>query len=831
MRRFLSNHLHFILVTTALMLVMTFPTIVYVFRTDVFWLPAKHCCDVFLEFWDIWYTKQILAGQTDLYYTNTIFYPEGVSQTYNQVGLLYSAVVIALQLFMPLSNAYSLAYLFIIFTSASAAYLYLHWLFKDRWLALFGAVVFGLSPYVVTMTNFPQNAWLAPAPLVLYGVHRGFKEKRASLIIFGGIVAGLTSDFALYTFVSMILTLALFICGLAVPRWRDRLFWRRVMLLLMALTLASAWRVVPMLLEAEQIDRASGYTDSQVDLLSFFVNEKNPVLGPLAKEILQISEKPKTSEFSYIGLAPIALICFGLANKRKRRQMAPWLILLLVFMVLSLGSTLSINGIEYEDIKLPKHFLNQLLPSVFAAFYRPPFFMSGAWLPVAVLACLGLATLLHRRPLKWRSLIVLAFTVIVAFEYYSPIPPVATPKLAAYYAEERLAFLDWLESEPQSDISLINLPFGKFNSWRYSWFQSLSGYPQVEGYLSRTPDSAYDYIGANFLLGAWHASRPIHCDMSDQARFLAGLAQLEADGFSHIIYHHDLHRAPLISESFRDIQPAYQDPFVSIYRLGDLRDGCPRELGDRHHFTRAYADALNNLSIAGEGHETLVILPPTAAVGDHFTRYLSHFDPVDRPVVVVSSNSQGPADIWSNASIDLERQNAVWLLKDRLGFAPELTQANVTWFQERFKLCEQIYGDATFGVDSYVQLDIPCAAVNSSSALDIRYQDGVRLRNASVEVNADVIRIYLAWTNTTSRHYSFSIQFFGEDGQSALQQDRVIPLELLTIAEIDKAQLPAGPYDVRLIVYDFDTGKSQSGTVQTTSESFDREFALASIEL
>ena len=831
MRKFLRNHLHFILVTTALMLVMTFPTIVYVFNTEVFWLPAKHCCDVFLEFWDIWYTRLFLAGQADLNYTNMIFYPEGVSLTYNSTGLLYSTVVIVLQLFMPLASAFSLAYLLIILSSASTAYIYLHWLFKDRWLALFGAAIFGLNPYVVTATSFPQIAWLAPVPLAFYGVHRGFRENRHSLIVLGGLSAGLITDFTLYAFVVIVLSLGLFICGLAVARWRDGAFWRRVMLLLMALTLASAWRVVPMLLEAEQIDRASGYTDSQVDLLSFFVNEKNPVLGPLAKEILQISEKPKTSEFSYIGLAPIALICFGLASKRKRRRMAPWLILLLVFMVLSLGSTLSINGIEYEDIKLPKHFLNRLLPSVFAAFYSPNYFMAGAWVPVAVLACLGLATLLHRTPSKWRSRIVLAFTVIVAFEYYSPIPPVATPKLAAFYAEERLAFLDWLKSETQGEIKLINLPLGKHNAWRYSWFQSLSGYPQVEGYLSRTPDSAYDYIRANFLLGAWHTSRPIHCDMTDQERFLSGLAQLEADGFSHIVYHHDLHRALLISESFRDIQPAYQDPFVSIYRLGDLRDGCPGEPSDRHLFTRAYADALNSLPVAGERHETLVILPPTEAVGDHFTRYLSHFDPVDKPVVVVSGNAQGPADIWSNASIDLERQNAVWLLKDRLGFAPEQTHQSFTWFQERFKLCEQIYGDATFVVDSYVQLDIPCAAVNSSSAFDIRYQDGVRLRNASLEVNADVIRIYLAWTNTTSRHYSFSIQFFDEDGQRALQQDRVIQLELLTSVEIDTAPLSAGPYDVRLIVYDFDTGKSQSGIVQTTSESFDREFALARIEL
>ena len=37
----LRRHLHFIMVTAVLTIVMTFPTIVYVFKPDVFWLPEK----------------------------------------------------------------------------------------------------------------------------------------------------------------------------------------------------------------------------------------------------------------------------------------------------------------------------------------------------------------------------------------------------------------------------------------------------------------------------------------------------------------------------------------------------------------------------------------------------------------------------------------------------------------------------------------------------------------------------------------------------------------------------------------------------------------------
>ena len=586
-----------------------------------------------------------------------------------------------------------------------------------------------------------------------------------------------------------------------------------------------------MLLNDEQMDRASGYNDLRVDLISFVVNEKHPVLGPLAKDILQIPEKPKTSDSSYIGIAPIALICFGLLDKRKRRKMAPWLGLLLVFLVLSLGSTLSINGTAYENIKLPKHFLNLLLPSVFAAFYRPDFFMSGAWLPLAVLSCFGLAKLLHRTPLIWRSQFTLVFIVIIAFEYYSPIPELAKPELAAFTTEERLAFLDWLESEPQGDISVINLPFGKFNSWRYSWFQSLSGYPQVEGYLSRVPGSAYGYIRANFLLNAWHNHRPIHCEMTDKEYFLAGLAKLEADGFSHVVYHHDLHMAGAVSESFRNLTPAYQDQFVSIYRLGDLRAGCPEETGVRHLFARVYADLLHNVPILDERHAPLILFPPTPKASDHFMRYLRHFDDINQSVIAVSSSAQGHVDVWNTESTDLERQNAVWVLRDQQGLASEQASAGYAWFSERFKYCEHIFEDTTIVIDIYIQLDIPCTAVTGASAIEVHYKDGVRLHNASQEVNRNRVRFYLAWTNKTTIDYSFSIQFIGADGQKVWQQDHVIQRELLTDIKIDTSQLPEGPYAVNLIVYDFETKVSQSGALVDGSHRFERELEIARIEI
>ena len=102
----LREHRHFFIVVTLLTLVMTFPTIVYVFKTDVIWLPTPDW-DVFIHIWDTWYGKQVITGQADRLYTNLMFYPEGLPLNSHQYALPNIVAVIVLDLFLPISNAFS----------------------------------------------------------------------------------------------------------------------------------------------------------------------------------------------------------------------------------------------------------------------------------------------------------------------------------------------------------------------------------------------------------------------------------------------------------------------------------------------------------------------------------------------------------------------------------------------------------------------------------------------------------------------------------------------------------------------------------------------------
>ena len=172
LRATMQEHRHFLIVVTLLTLVMTFPTIIYAFKTDIFWQPAGSSNDVYIKFWDIWYGKQFLTGQADPFYTDLIFHPEGLPLNHHPFFIPHIIVVNALGILLPISNAFSLAYMLIVWSTALSAYIYLLWFFKDKWVALFGAIVFGFSPHVAGHPNHPghfvysdgsaDNVWLSP---------------------------------------------------------------------------------------------------------------------------------------------------------------------------------------------------------------------------------------------------------------------------------------------------------------------------------------------------------------------------------------------------------------------------------------------------------------------------------------------------------------------------------------------------------------------------------------------------------------------------------------------------------------------------------------------
>lgn len=835
MLRLVRAHSHFLITITLLTLAVTFPTIEYVLRTDVFWHPGGGDYDVYVEFWEIMYGAKVLSGQADRFYTDLLFYPEGVSLAFHKIFWLESIFVNVLSVVLPISNAFSAFYLFIIFSSAFSAYVYALWLFKDRWIALCSSVVFGLSPLVTAHPHNPSHAWIALIPLSLYFFHRGLIEDRRLFVAAAGLLAGLAVTTILYVYAIVGMSLAFYVVAFAIRRWRDPLFWRCVLLLFVCFALTSFGYIFQLLSDAETLNAAiawHGAIEIGTDALSYLVNFDNPIFGSLASAFIGNPDSSSLSSTSVLGFAPLLLIGVGYSDAWARRKMLPWSLLCAPFLVLRLGSHLTFNGVPYPEVLLPKHFLDLILPSIFEAFWEADHFMMGALLPFALLTGYGLVAVKNRFPHRSAShYLVLALSVIITLEYYVPVKGVTI-------LDERTAFLDWLEEENERvQIRLINVPMGRLNAKRYMLDQALSGYPHAEGTISRTPVRAYDYVRANYLLNAWHSRRPIHCEMADRDDYLAGLAELDEDGFSHVVYHQRMQNQADIHESFEIAEPTYSDDYVAIYRLSDLRDSCPAAPSARQRFTRAYADALLQQSILDERPGPVAVFPPTPEAGDHLLRYLRYFTDSDHTVLTIAGNDGRDIRIRSselpNADtvIDLEQYAALWLVNDRAEFDAESIAAYQEWFNQRFSFCARYHERERENIDLYLRADIPCSAIDGSSAFEVSYDGGAQLHNLSYVKQAEHIRFFLAWSNPTPVHYAFSLQFFDDDGRMALQHDAVINRWVLTSLEMDTSSLPDGTYSIQLIVYDYETRVSQGGTLTRTGGRFERELEIASIKL
>ena len=367
--RILRHHPLFFICAPLLVIALTWPTLFYVFNTDIFWLPS-YDFDVWMKFWDAWYGGLILRGEADFYFTDLLFYPEGLSLVYHNFNIPHILVFGSLQRFMPGSAAYNLSHLLIVFANISAAYLYLYYLLRDKPSSLLGALIFGLNPFVLNHSHHPDLNLIASLPLSLYFLERGLGERRWKWILSAGFCAGFTVFIGMYIFVCLLFSLALRLLSLVRKDWRERDFWLRLLVLAALIGAIGLVRVYPIVQDSNALEEALGKNDGEErfrDLLAYVVCPGHPLSEQLFARVFD-QPVPDVDKYGFLGYLPLLLIVFGATRASFRRRLWPWLLVALPFMVLRLGSVLTIGGWTYDSILLPKYYLDTLFPAIFGSF-------------------------------------------------------------------------------------------------------------------------------------------------------------------------------------------------------------------------------------------------------------------------------------------------------------------------------------------------------------------------------------------------------------------------------------------------------------------------------
>ena len=806
----IRHHWLFFFIVPLLIIIMTWPAARFTVDASALWTPSNDL-DLGMKFWDAFYGGKILAGEAQLYFTDFLFYPKGLSLVYHNYSLPHMLLLLAAQLFLPATKAYNLCFMLIIFANAAASYVYLLYLFRDRRLATFGSVIFGLSVFVIEHPVHSDLNIVVALPLVMYCMERGLEERRYRWMVLAGLLTGFTAFTGLYIFVCLLITVGVYTIYRLPALWRTRAFWVSMLLLLAVAGSISSLRVYPMLRESAQLEEAlnkGGGREHGSDLLDSFVHRENVISEHVFANLLR-RPVPPVREDGYLGYVTLFLAAIGLFMSKPRRGALFWFALFLIFLLLKLGPALTVNGHTYTDILLPKHYLNILFPTVFKAFWITAYFHVGILLPLTILAALGLKRLLSGFPAKTGAFFVLACLALNLLETIEPPDSYIVP-------EQQLRHIDWLRSEERQDaIRLIKLPFGRGPSKRYAFFQSIHGYPQAEGLAARTPSAAYEYISGNLLLDAWRNERGILCLPFNQGAFQHALNQLLADGFSHIVFYNDvIRKIRFANYSVISLEPAYEDSFARVYRLPALRGACQESALLRSTVWSQLASMMSPSNITSQSEASSAGSPPLALA------------------LAADGMALGePVSLAKDADPDLllPPEGIVLLVyyRDRPG--GDQAARSAAQLLGRYKSCaSQGSKDAAY-IEYFSRPQIPCDLLFGDEPLAVSYDNGVVLANASLRIDGDALSTALLWNTLPTVSHGASIQLFDAAGEKSAGGDFTIRHHSLSTHRLDLSTLEPGEYSVKLILYNFETRASVGGALISGGSRVERALEIGVI--
>ena len=825
----LRNHWHVLLIVPLVVIVTTWPTFPRIFDADEFWLHVVYG-DKWLRIWDAWHFERVLAGQTPLYHTDTLFYPVGTPLTFYAMVFPHALLMIALKAFLPVDDAYNLLFLLILCFNAFCCYTLVRHLMKDKWIALFGAVVFAVAtPFPVGQT-VPDLITIGTLPLTIYFFDRSLREGRKLFAGLAGLSAGITAFIGIYVFAIIVITVGVFAAFRSFSLWRRPAYWRALLILIFACGITSAWRFYPMLLNRAQLEEATSAYDHwsrSNDVLEHFVLPNNPITGHLFGAPLDPSDDYKRSairnEFkeAYLGYINLFLMACAFLLQRERRKLLPWFAILLFFAILRLGDYLIFNGTPYPDIVLPARILEAWFPALFGNIGLPEYYQIGMVTPLAVLSCCGLAALSRSKGGKTRRLIALLCILAVCIEFY-------TPRLGETIAPSRTAFVDWLRSEPEDQIALVHLPRTGADVSYYYYLQTLSGYPHANGFTTRAKRNSLRYLESNLLLRAWGDSRSVHCLKYNEQAFAAALDQLLADGFTHFVMHYWLYGEEFIIDTFASVPPAYDDGSVSVYRVRDLRLSCNNQAAELPRFIHF---AQSSAAMPGAGTSILSLHPSQAIdpdlfdyLGSLFSDWASllHLHQDSGDLVMQNSGKQ-----YADLTAFIDDNQVIHFLYNTHEADPELLIGKGAF--DGFNLCQRDAHEDGAVIERYVNRDFSCELVSSDNPVQVRYDNGIRLENLEVQSSQDAVDLQFMWSNLPDEAHSISLQVFDEAGEKTLGQDSVIGHLTLDRQRVDISSLPPGEFTLKLILYKFGTGAIVSGTASRDGARVDRALDVAAI--
>ncbi|MBU0647908.1 hypothetical protein KJ855_01895 [Patescibacteria group bacterium] len=485
--------------------------------------------DGFLFLWDMWWVnKQVMSGG-DVFFTDYLFYPNGVNLAYHTLMFGQSMLSILFLKIWSLPVVFNLFYLLSMWLGAVFAY----WLAKIVWRGGSGAfvagLIFGFMPYIFVHSLGHFNLTMIwPIAALAFCSYKIILEKSNWWLLGGGLSLAyiLLNDYQYFVFAVIFLVLFLLYFVLVVAtKWRKKIITILKFFIVSLVAMVVAMPVVLRTVEVAKVYLPTALLSEVVywsaDLFSFVVPHfLHPYLGAIGQDYASRFSFSGIESYLFMGFSVlfIFLISFLFTfDKKDRVQFLFWWVVAIVFWVLSLGPLLKVGGVT--DFRLNDVDYNVSLP--YMLMYKLPFF-SVARVPArfAVVMMLavsqvvaGVVTYLMR---GWgkvagnfgrsSSLLILIFvSLLIVFEYATWPMKLQEVKVPLVYEEIK---------NDNDDFVILELPLWWASGHRsdgqpitiLQYYQTYHEKKLLNGSVSRVPQSLFDYYyklpGVKYLVEA-----------------------------------------------------------------------------------------------------------------------------------------------------------------------------------------------------------------------------------------------------------------------------------------------------------------------------------------
>ncbi len=515
--------------------------------------------DLMTHQWTFWWVKQALLHGQNPYYTQLIFYPQGVTLLYHNIAWFNIGVWLPLQAVLGGTAAYNVIFIATFTLNSFAMYLLVREWTGTLSAAWIGGLVYGFWPFIQSQYDHPNMIVVFWIPLTLLFLKRTLERRRRRDALIAGVCLAMIGVTRWHLLIMGGVVIGLYVLYACVTQRACRT--RRVFSLLALVGVVAGLLLLPVTLPVVvgQLTREhpediflDEQDTGQTDVLAYLLPTRDHPLSSEATRQLSENLLINQSYIPFLGYVTLALAIFGTLS--RRRQAGLWALAAIGCALLALGPQLRVNGQLYPDVPMPY----RMVEGVFRILRKPDRFNVVLGLPVAMLASFGAQALLQRRQVgRLSGVLAVVLCAIILIEYrVVPFPTVQV---------DTPAWFRQLAQEP-GDFAILDLPMNleTTNKW-YMFYQITHGKPLVEGRVARLPREAFTFMKSSpFLQALRHGNRmdPALVDVSHQLR------QLADAGVRYIVLHKKFARPEQLA-AWRDwltFSPFHEDDEIVVYR-------------------------------------------------------------------------------------------------------------------------------------------------------------------------------------------------------------------------------------------------------------------------